>query len=62
MDNGPHRKDDVERFVLISFAALIHDFSRAMELFIAKIATNAGLNRQLDSRIGSLFFTSLIGP
>lgn len=62
MDNGPHRKDDVERFVLISVAVLIHDFSRAMETFIAEIATNADLKRQLDSRIGSLFFTSLIGP
>ena len=30
-DNGPHRKDDTERFALISIAVLIHDFSKAME-------------------------------
>jgi hypothetical protein len=61
MDNGPHKKDDAERFVLISVAVLIHDFSKAMETFVGEIRTDAELKRRVDSRMVSLFFTSLVG-
>jgi hypothetical protein len=60
-DNGPHKKDDAERFALISVAVLIHDFSKAMESFIKEMRTDPELKRRIDSRIGSLFFTSLVG-
>ena len=59
-DNGPHRKDEVERFVLISVAVLIHDFSKAMESFIAEMQANSDLKQRVDSRMGSLFLTSLL--
>jgi hypothetical protein len=59
-DNGPHRKDDTERFALISVAVLIHDFSRAMETFINEIRNDSELKRRVDSRIHSLFFMSLL--
>jgi hypothetical protein len=60
VDSGPHRKDDANRFVLVSVASLIHDFAKAMEEFIDHIRTDAGLKRRVDSRIGSLFLTTLI--
>jgi hypothetical protein len=59
-DNGPHRKDDTARFALISVAVLIHDFSKAMEIFVSEIRTDPELKRRVDSRIQSLFFTSLL--
>lgn len=59
-DNGPHKKDDEERFVLISVAVLIHDFFKSMETFMAEVATNSDLKHRVDSRIGSLFLTSLV--
>ncbi len=60
-DNGPHKKDDTERFALISVAVLIHDFSKAVEQFISDMLSDSELKRRVDSRIRSLFFTSLIG-
>jgi len=59
-DNGPHRKDEAERFVLISVAVLIHDFSKAMERFIAEMQSNSDLKQRVDSRMASLFLTSLL--
>jgi hypothetical protein len=60
-DNGPHRKDDTERFVLVSVAVLIHDFSKALADFVDAMKTDAALKGRVDSRMASLFFTSLIG-
>jgi hypothetical protein len=34
MDNGPHKKDEPTRFVLISVAVLIRDLSNAMQKFV----------------------------
>jgi hypothetical protein len=59
-DNGPHRKDDVARFALISVAVLIHDFSKAMETFVSAIKDDPELKRRVDSRIQSLLLTSLL--
>jgi hypothetical protein len=59
-DNGPHRKDEAERFVLISVAVLVHDFSGAMESFVAEIIRTPDLKQRVDSRITSLFFASLL--
>jgi hypothetical protein len=61
MDNGPHKKDDAERFALISIAVLSHDFSKAMEKFVGEIGTDPELKRRVDSRMASLFFTTLVG-
>lgn len=60
VDNGPHKTDDGERFVLISVAVLIHDFFKSMETFMAEVLANSQLKHRLDSRIGTLFLTSLI--
>ena len=59
-DNGPHRKNDTERFALISVAVLIYDFSKAMENFIGDITIDDDLKRRVDSRIPSLLFTSIL--
>jgi hypothetical protein len=59
-DNGPHRKNEAERFVLISVAVLLHDFSRAMESFLAEIMRAPDLKKQVDCRMPSLFFASLL--
>ena len=59
-DNGPHKKDDTARFVLISIAVLIHDFSKAVESFVNQIRTDSDPKQRVDDRIRSLFFTSLI--
>jgi len=59
-DNGLHRKDDTERFALISVAVLIYDFSRAIEAFGNKMLTDQELKRRVDSRMGSLLWTSLL--
>jgi len=59
-DNGPHRKDEAERFVLISIAVLFHDFSKAMAKFVEDIKTDTDLKRRVDSRMSSLFFANLI--
>lgn len=60
MDNGLHKKNDGEQFVLISVAVLIRDFFSSMETFIAESVANSELKNRLDSRIGSLFLTNLI--
>jgi hypothetical protein len=59
-DNGPHKVDETERFVLISVAVLIHDFSKAMEAFVTAIKDDPDLKRRVDSRIHSLFLTRLL--
>jgi hypothetical protein len=59
-DNGPHRKYDIDRFVLISIAVLIYDFSKAVETFVNEMNINSELKRRVDSRMSSLFFTSLL--
>ena len=59
-DNGFHRRDEAERFVLISVAVLIHDFSKAIEAFLADVIANQGLKERVDSRMPGLFFTSLL--
>jgi hypothetical protein len=59
-DNGPHKKDDVQRFVLISVAVLIRDFSEAMLKFMRETSTDPELKRRVDSRVGSLLFTRLL--
>jgi hypothetical protein len=59
-DNGLHKKDDAERFVIISVAVLIHDFSKAMRKFVNEIRTDPELKRRVDSRVGSLFFANLL--
>lgn len=61
VDSGPHKKDGLARFVLISVASLIHDFGKAMEAFVSDLRTDPDLKHRVDSRIGSLFFTTLIG-
>lgn len=60
-DNGPHKKDDTQRFVLISIAVLIHDFSKAVLRFLTEANNDPELKRRVDSRVGSLFFARLIG-
>ena len=62
MDNGPHRKDDAERFALISIAVLIHDFSKAVERFLGDILSDAELKRRVDSRIPGLLLCNLLVP
>jgi hypothetical protein len=59
-DNGPHRKDEAAKFVLVSVAVLIHDFSKAMETFVSVIKNDPELKRRVDSRIKSLLLTSLL--
>jgi hypothetical protein len=59
-DNGPHRKDDPERFALISIAVLIRDFSRALETFLNEMRNSRELRERVDSRIRSLLFTHLL--
>jgi hypothetical protein len=59
-DNGPHKKDDTERFALISIAVLIFDFSKAVDKYLNEITSDSELKRRVDSRMGSLFFTSLL--
>ena len=58
-DNGLHRKDDTVRFVLISIAVLIYDFSKALEAFCNRILTDQELKTRVDSRMNSLLLTSL---
>jgi hypothetical protein len=60
MDNGPHKKDDSVQFVLISVAVLTRDFSKAVERFVKEFRSDPELKRRVDSRIGSLFFASLV--
>lgn len=61
VDNGPHRKDDTERFALISIARLIYDFMSAVERFMSDAASNADLKARLDSRMTALHLISAIG-
>lgn len=59
-DNGLHRIDEAAKFVLISLAVLIHDFSRAMGKFVEDMKTDAELKRRVDSRMTSLLLTTLL--
>jgi hypothetical protein len=59
-DNGPHRTDEAERFVLVSIAVLTRDLGRAMEAFMSTARSDPELKRRIDSRVTSLFFTKLI--
>jgi hypothetical protein len=47
--------------VLISIAVLTSDFSKAVEEFAKEIGTDPELKRRVNSRIGSIFFASLVG-
>ena len=60
MDNGPHKKDEPNRFVLISVAVLIRDLSNAMQKFVNEMVTDPVLKRRVDSRIDSLLVASLL--
>ena len=59
-DDGPHRKDDAGRLVIISVAVLIYDFRKAMAKFVTEIWANPELKRRVDSRMDSLLFAGLI--
>jgi len=54
IDNGPHRKDEAARHVVISVAALIDDYCRATESFVAAIFKDPELKRRADSRVHNL--------
>ena len=60
-DSGPHKKNDADGAVQINVATLVVDFSKAMQAFIADTATDAELKKRVDSRIGTLFFTNILG-
>lgn len=60
VDNGPHRHSVADRFVLISVASLAHDFSSAAMEFLSGLQSDPDLKARVDSRMPSLFFTSLI--
>ncbi len=59
-DTGPHRSNDADGLVLISIALLIHDFRAAIKMFLGEASQSADLKQRIDSRIGSLLFTSRI--
>ncbi|MBJ7251762.1 MAG: hypothetical protein JHC89_10295 [Acetobacteraceae bacterium] len=59
-DTGRHRKSDADGLVLISIAFLVHDFRAAIKMFLGEASQNADLKQKIDSRIGSLHFTSRI--
>jgi hypothetical protein len=61
MDNGPHKKNGQSRFVLVSIAVLIHDFTKAMETFVNQLRADPELKRRVDSRITGLLLTSIVG-
>ena len=60
VDNGSYRKDETERFVLVSVAVLIHDFSKAMERFMGDILADAELKERVDSRMSGLLLCTLL--
>ena len=55
IDDGPHRKDETARFVVISVGGLIQDYFRATELFVAAVFKDPELKRRVDSRVHNLF-------
>lgn len=58
-DNGPHRQDAATdpKFIILSVAVLVHDFSKALETFMTEVSKDPDLKRRLDSRIVNCFQT-----
>jgi hypothetical protein len=54
IDNGPHRKDETTRLVIISVADFIDDYCRATESFMAAAFKDPELKQRVDSRVHNL--------
>jgi hypothetical protein len=52
--DGPHRKDETARLVIISVADFIDDYCRATESFMAAVFRDPELKQRVDSRVHKL--------
>jgi hypothetical protein len=62
IDDGPHRKDETARLVVVSVAALIDDYYQASESFVTAFFKDPELKQRVDSRMHNLLISKDIAP